>query len=353
MFSSLGTFFKGLVYTAEPPSIELKEVLPEEQTEVPKEEIKFQTKASEELKTELNNKIEELDKLKTVEQQKLDNLKTEINNINNKIDFVKMRNREKTTSAKKLQGPKLKLTPEEEELMKKIKSFRVMSDVTKEGVRQQIQRDLTEIKDKYAYAESENKYFLTPKMLEIIDKINVYQYVNNDNISLIDPETNQPTIYTFNETILDDYIKKPIQKEIDLLNGKLLHMKSPDIDLKKFEETIKEELDMKFKSSVSQMTKARLAGLLEYIRTGQLRNEVVMPLAVLLVGLLGTDFIKTIFVKLGFKVDESDRLAQSIDKLSKIVNKEEAKTNPQPAPAQTQSFNDIDDLKKLKAYSVF
>ena len=219
------------------------------------------------------------------------------------------------------------------------------------------------------YLQSENSYDFEKNNFKMTDddKLNLakikalFEFYKDNNFEYDNPlyeeEEGQPekkTYYNINEFI-NDWIIGEYEQNINFLRGRVEQIKRIYINLPKLEKTLEKELDTKLKSDVSEMTKARISGIVGYIKSGQLRNEIIMPLIVLLVGLLGTDFIKTIFVKMGFKVDESDRLAQTIEKLAKKID--EKQSNPQEPPVvqpqPSQPINiPVDKLKQLKAYSV-
>ena len=356
MFTYLKSFIWKTPEVA-PEPVEMVEQ-PEVPKEEPKEELKIEAKATKIFNDELDNVKVELNMRKKENDKIIANLKEELQQIQaNMKDSLKRVN-------SKINNKKVKLLEEDKQLLQIVKDFKSLSEEEKKIYKTNIQNELNNIKQFFRYDETDNKYYYTDDVKSVFNKISIYlndyatiQLKNPLEITEEEPEVEAKFTSLYN--IDRAYITNTYNELSKTFEGKIEGIKTIKERLPDFERILSNELDIKIKTNVSEMTKAKLSGIVAYIKEGKLRNEIIMPLIVLLGGLLSVDFIKTILVKFGFKPDESDRLAQTIEELIKKIDKKQPEQPQQPPqvpqpPQQSQPINIIidDKLKKLKAYSV-
>lgn len=92
-----------------------------------------------------------------------------------------------------------------------------------------------------------------------------------------------------------------------------------------FKKEFEKELQTAFKKDYKQKTKVAIESAVEYVKSGSFRKEVIMPLLILIVGLLGTDFTKDIFKKIGITEDDSKKLNELLERLADKQDKEKPK----------------------------
>lgn len=326
------SFLKSLVFSPEvvPETVELKETVPEEtikETE-PEEQTFKEIKEEAKLKSQVFSYIsKELEERHT----KLQKISDETETIFKEMK-IKIMNQLESKPNKKL-----------------LKKYQELNEMEQTDYMSNV---LDKLEDENLF-QFDKVRELTDEEKEIIKKIKII-FKEEKSIYHKDPVTEEDKLYASPYELVNDYIIGEYENRVNFINGRANEIKKFYKKLPVLEKALEKEI----KSDVSEMTKARISGIVGYIKSGQLRAEVIMPMIVLIIGLLGTDFFKSILVKMGFKPDESDRLAQSIEKLSKKVEEKQQPPAPAPVvqPAPSQPINivlpDVDKLKKMKAYSI-
>lgn len=120
---------------------------------------------------------------------------------------------------------------------------------------------------------------------------------------------------------------------------------------------LKNKLIVELEKKVISTKMAYIRAIIEYIKSGQFRSEVLMPLFILIVGLLGTDFLADVLKKIGLKQDDAKVLSQVVQDLEKkmnkrkIINKTIHKTINKTTPEEKRQ-KIVNEMKKIKASRV-
>lgn len=284
---------------AEPfPEIEMKEQIKEEPKEEPKQNLNiFDSEIYNNFIKLLDNKLLEIKEKNKIYDEYFDyvnNLKTEYyKNIDKKTDEF-------------------------------LKDKQEYLNLTKE-----------EKRDNFIYILDEmNKYFdmdkdyksneYNKKQKELLYKIRVI-FDTTDRI-----QGEEDFFYSLDE-IFSNFVYAGEEEEINILRGqKKLIKKLKKTDLPELKNALISEIERK---AIDQK-KVWFSALVEYIKSGDFRKEIFMPLIILVVGLLGTDTLKPILNKIGIATDSGD-----IKELTKYIKNQTENTE--------KLINELEDIKYM------
>ena len=146
----------------------------------------------------------------------------------------------------------------------------------------------------------------------------------------------------------DTQVQKKIDTSYELTTVSERLKKFKNTDIPKIKNVLIKEIENK---AISQK-KVWFKALVSYIMEGDFRKEIIMPLVILVIGLLGTDSIQVILKKLGIKITDSDidKLGENIEHYTKNISDSLEKLNLE-LKNKSKYFNK-DNLKKYYNYDV-
>lgn len=139
-----------------------------------------------------------------------------------------------------------------------------------------------------------------------------------------------------------NYIYGGYEEDLNILEGKTEELKKIKKDIPK----LKNKLIVELEKKVISTKMAYIRAIIEYVKSSQFRAEIVMPLIILVVGLLGTDFVADILKMMGLKRDDAKELARVLKEIETELDKKK------DTEKTTDNQNKEEEMKKIKASRV-